>query len=141
MYLRITLTCILAALFSASVNAKGVPIKPGLWEFTTTVSMPMLPQPRVDTTTECVEEDELSPEKFNQDQDTPCDITNVVQSGNTISWSMFCPTGAGTMMQGQWKFTSFGSSISGNGAMAMEMGGQQMEIKMEWKGKRTGNCD
>ena len=140
MYLRITLTCILATLFSTGVSAKGVPIKPGLWEFTTTVSMPMLPQPQVNTTSECVEEDELSPEKFNQDQNNPCEITNTTTNGNTVSWSMRCPTGAGTTMDGNWKFTSLGNSISGNGAMTMEMGGQPMKVKMEWQGKRVGSC-
>lgn len=140
MRLPITLTCMLAALFSTQVNARGIPITPGLWEVVTTVSMPMMPQPKVTTTTKCMVEDELSPDEFNQDMGNPCEISQVVINRNTGSWSMRCPTQGGMAMVGQWKFTSTGKSISGNGTMAMNMGGQEMEIKMNWQGKRVGNC-
>ncbi len=87
MRLPITLTCMLTALFSTQVNARGIAITPGLWEVVSTVSMPMLPQPKVTTTTKYMVEEELSPDDFNKDMGNPCEISNVVISGNTGSWS------------------------------------------------------
>ena len=39
----------------SSALADGIPIEPGEWEVTTTMEMPMLPAPRVQTHTQCIE--------------------------------------------------------------------------------------
>ena len=57
-YCHIFITCLLIA--SLPVHAEGIPVEPGLWKMTSTVTMPMLPQPRVTTMTECMTKSEIS---------------------------------------------------------------------------------
>jgi len=127
-------------LFSSTAIAKGISINPGQWEMTTTMEMSMLPQPQVRSSTECVVETELSPDDFNMNKDSPCDITDVVVDGNEARWSISCPLEGGMVMEGQWEFTSGGDSINGSGSMSGEIGGTQIEFKMAWDGKRVGDC-
>lgn len=124
----------------AAVSAKGVAVTPGLWEMSMSMNMPMMPVPQERSYTECVQETEIDPEKFQMDQETPCDVNDMVVDGKTISWSLSCPGPMGTT-EGQWSFTSEGDSMHGNGAMTAEMGGQNMEFTMSWKGKRIGDCE
>ena len=132
----------LATVFLASIaSADGVSINPGLWEMTSTMTMSMMPQPQTTTVTECIENDELSPEDFNMEEDNPCNITDVTVDGNTARWSINCPTEGGPVMEGNWEITSKGDSINGNGSMSAEFAGQPMSFNMTWEGKRVGSCE
>ncbi|MFC1777202.1 DUF3617 domain-containing protein [Pseudomonadota bacterium] len=124
-----------------TANAGGVAIEPGQWEMTSTMTMSMMPQPQTTTVLECIEEDELDPESFNMDEDTPCDITDVTTDGNTARWSINCPTEGGAVMEGHWEVTSNGDSLTGKGEMTTEMAGQKMGFNMNWQGKRIGKCE
>jgi hypothetical protein len=127
--------------FVATVNAQGVSITPGQWEMTSTMTMTMLPTPQTFTVTECVEESELSPEHFNMDKENPCNFSNVEMGGDTARWSIECPSEGGPAMKGQWEFTSHGETLSGNGSMTANYGGQEMGFTMTWEGKRIGDCE
>lgn len=137
---RVILASLTAMVFSVSAVADGVTIDPGLWEMTSTMTMTMMPQPQTTTVEECIEESELSPEDFNMDEDNPCNITEVAIDGDTASWAINCPTEGG-VMEGKWKFTSAGDSISGSGTMSMDYAGQKMGFEMSWAGKRIGDCE
>lgn len=137
---RIALAFLVTMLFANVASAKGVSIDPGLWEMTATMTMSMMPQPQTTVETECIEEDEMNPEDFNMDEDNPCSITDVDIDGNTARWSINCPTENGMAMTGQWEFTSFGDSITGEGSMTANMAGQEMGFNMTWNGKRVGDC-
>ncbi len=113
---------------------------PGKWEMTMTMEMSMLPEPQTRTSTDCIEETEISPENFNMDEDSPCEFGDVEIDGNTIRWNIHCPSPAGAMT-GSWEFTSTGEAVTGKGSMSTEMGGQTMEFTMNWKGQRIGDCD
>jgi hypothetical protein len=128
------------ALLPGSVLAKGVEVEPGLWEMTMTMEMPMMPVPQVRTTTECIEENEINPDAFQMQEDSPCTIGDVVVDGDTITWTLQCPSDMG-LMAGKWSFTSQGDSMQGDGTMTMDMGGQKMVMTMSWEGKRVGDCD
>jgi hypothetical protein len=136
---RIMLTGMLL-ICSASVLAEGVPITPGKWEMTMTVEMSMLPAPQVKTSTECIEESELTPESFNMDENSPCDLADFEIDGKTVRWRLSCPTPSGNMT-GNWEFTSDDDSVVGTGSMSADMGGMAMEVNMDWKGVRLGDCD
>ncbi len=86
-------------------------------------------------------ENELSPENFNMDKDNPCDITDVKFEDDTASWSIICPSEGGPPMEGHWKMTSNGDSLTGNGSMSANFGGQEMSFSMNWEGKRVGDCE
>ncbi len=140
MNLRIALTGLTILLFSGTAVAKGISINPGQWEMTTTMEMSMLPEPQVRSSTKCITETELSPDDFNMNEDSPCDITDVSVNGNTARWSISCPVEGGIMIAGQWEFTSGGDSINGSGSMSGDAGGMQIEFKMDWEGQRIGDC-
>lgn len=141
MKLPVFLSSLSVLFFTGSIFAEGLSIEPGQWEMTMTMSMSMMPQPQTTTVSECMTEDELSPENFNMDKDNPCDITDVTFEGNTAHWSINCPTEGGPPMNGQWEITSNGDSLTGNGSMAANFSGQEMSFTMNWNGKRVGDCE
>jgi hypothetical protein len=133
--------CIMGALLASSAAwAKGVSVEPGLWEMKMTMTMPMMPAPQVRSSTECVEEDELDPEQFQMEGESPCSFGDVVVDGDTVAWTLECPSDMGSMT-GEWSFTSEGDSMHGEGAMDIDMGGQKMVFTMSWEGERVGDCD
>jgi hypothetical protein len=140
MKLSVVLSSLTALFFAVTAAAEGVSINPGQWEMTVTMTMSMMPTPKTTTVTECVKEEELNPENFNPDEDNPCAISNLDINDDRASWSIVCPTGGGPIMKGQWEFTSSGDSITGNGSMSTNYGGQEMNFAMDWQGKRTGDC-
>ncbi len=142
MKLRIILSSLVAVFFAGNTIAEGLSIEPGQWEMTMTMTMTMsmMPHPQTTRVSECITETELSPEKFNMDKDSPCDITDVNFEDDTASWSINCPTEGGPTMEGHWKMLSNGDSLTGNGSMAGNFSGQEMSFTMNWDGKRIGDC-
>lgn len=141
MRFHIILTGLTCILLTGTASAAGVPIDPGMWEMTSTMTMSVMPQPRSTTVSKCIEEDEISPENFEMDDNNPCNFTDVIIEGNKARWSINCPTDAGMVMEGQWEFTSSGDSITGSGSMSTVFSGQTMGFDMTWEGKRIGDCD
>ena len=135
------LTVITGVFLTGMATADGLAIDAGKWEMTSTMTMSMMPQPQTTTVTECIENDELSPEDFNMEEDNPCNITDVTVDGNTARWSINCPTEGGPAMEGQWEITSNGDTINGSGNMSAEFSGQAMTFAMTWEGQRIGDCD
>ena len=133
---------ILGILFLAApaARADGIPVEPGLWEMSSTMNMPMLPQPRVTTTTECMKESEISMDDMGgEDMDPNCQFEMAQVDENTMKWSFDCPVDGGTS-HGEWEATSSGDSVTGNGVITMSFQGQTMEMTMSWQGKRIGDC-
>jgi len=120
--------------------AGGIPVEPGMWEMSSTMTMPMLPQPRVTTTTECIRESEISMDDMGDGEIDPnCQFDMAQLDGNTMKWSFDCPVEGGTS-HGEWEATSSGNSVTGNGLVTMSFQGQTMEMTMSWEGKRVGDC-
>ena len=120
--------------------ADGIPVEPGMWEMSATMTMPMLAQPRVTTTTECMTESEISMDDMGgEDMDPNCQFEMAQVDGNTMKWSFDCPVDGGTS-HGEWEATSSGDSVTGNGVITMSFQGQTMEMTMSWQGKRIGDC-
>ena len=134
----------LALIFSlvpCPVFGEGIPIEPGMWEMTTTTNIPMMPQPNVSTTMECIEEGELSPQTMTDEaMDSDCTFDTMVVDGNTMQWSMHCSAPGGAS-RGVWEATSNGDTLTGGGTVSVDMQGQTMTMAMQWDGKRVGDCD
>ena len=133
---------ILGILFltAPAARADGIPVEPGLWEMSSTMNMPMLPEPRVTTTTECMKESEISMDDMGgEDMDPNCQFEMAQVDGNTMKWSFDCPVEGGTS-HGEWEATSSGDGVTGNGVITMSFQGQNMEMTMSWEGKRIGDC-
>ena len=121
-------------------RADGIPVEPGLWEMSSTVNMPMMAQPRVTTTTECMKESEISMDDMGgEDMDPNCQFEMAQVDGNTMKWSVDCPVEGGTS-HGEWEATSSGDSVTGEGLVTISFQGQAMEMTMSWEGKRIGDC-
>lgn len=120
--------------------ADGIPVEPGLWEMTSTMNMPMLPQPRVNTVTECMEKSEISVDDMGgEEMDPECNFETSQVDGNTMKWSVDCPMEGGSS-RGEWEAVSGGDTVTGNGVLTVSMPGQTMEMQMSWEGKRIGEC-
>ena len=121
--------------------AEGLPIEPGLWEMNSTMNMPMMPQPRVTTTTECIEKSEISMDDMGgEEMDPNCKFETAQIDVSTIKWSFDCPVEGGTS-HGEWEATSGGDTVTGEGLMTVSFQGQTMEMTMNWTGRRIGACD
>ncbi len=141
MYLRLILIQVVLLALAMDAHAKGITVEPGLWEMTSTMSMPMLPQPQTHSMTECFEKGEISMEDVGTgDMDPNCTFATAQVSGATLSWSFDCPVEGGGTSHGEWQATSHGDRVEGNGKITMEMQGQTMEMNMSWQGKRIGDC-
>jgi hypothetical protein len=123
------------------VLADGIAIDPGKWEMTSAVELPRMPEPKVTTVEECIDVGELSPDGIAADGlDQGCTMDSNQVSGNTMAWTMTCPS-RGSEMRGSWTATSKGDTLSGGGEMVGNFGGQEFVILMTWSGRRVGPCD
>ncbi len=138
--IAVTLLAMLTlAAVSAPRRADAIEIDPGKWQFTTTSQAPMVPTPRVETDTECIEDGTRSAKDFMQDN-KDCTISDVVDTDTVLSYKVTCPNGP-MVMKGVSNFKSTGSTMSGIMRMSMSMNGQEMTMDVKWEGKRLGPCD
>lgn len=134
-----TLLAALAA-FATPALADGIPVEPGLWKITTTMNMPMMPEPQAMSIEQCYEDaildmDDMAAEDANHD----CSFDMKQLDGDTMSWSVDCPVEGGTM-HAEWQATSSGGAVDGEGTMTMDVMGQKMDMTMSWHGERVGAC-
>jgi len=123
-----------------AIAAEGIPVEPGLWEITSTVQMPMLPQPQVNTTKECFEKSVISMEDLQtSDMDPNCTFEREQVDERTLKWIFDCPVEGGSS-HGEWQATSHGDRLEGIGTIDMNMQGQVMQMTLTWAGKRIGAC-
>ena len=131
--------------FVKVVMAEGPDLKPGKWEITTTVTMPMMPEAKVMTKTECITAEQADSGLLAAIvEDGTCKVLNKEESGNTIEFEVECGGDMDMKMRGKGYFTANGTTASGKMEMTMnipQMGGQSTKMTQEWEGKRIGNCD
>jgi len=126
-------------LSSSAMAADTISIEPGMWEMTTKMTTPMSPQPRVETSQECMTDSEIGPDHLAPNDGGDCTITESTVNGNSMNWSMQCSSPGG-VMTGGGSFTSKGDSGFGNMTMNMNIEGQAFNMEMAWEGKRIGSC-
>ena len=114
---------------------------PGKWETTTTMRMPMLAEPQVRTSTECLREGDYSAERLMRDQQG-CTIEEPVVTSTSIRWSATCPSPNGSATgRGEYTVTDDGERGHGRVTIDMAMGDQKMTMTMEIASKRVGDCN
>jgi hypothetical protein len=137
---KVSLVTISLFFTSVAAGAEGIPIEPGLWEMTSTIQMPMLPEPRVNTETECMEKSVIAMDDIQSEgMDPNCNFETKQVDEKTMQWSFDCPVEGGTS-HGEWEATSHGDRVEGGGKITMTIQGQDMEMSMNWVGKRVGAC-
>lgn len=124
-----------------TLQADGVAVEPGLWEMTTTMTMPMLPQPQTVTSTDCVEDAVLDVEEMNgEGLDPECTMDVSQPDEKTMRWMMDCPVEGGGSSHAEWQVTSNGDSVEGTGSITMTVMGQEMAMDASFSGRRVGDC-
>ena len=144
----VLIATIVPLLFAKVVLADGPNIKPGKWEIKTTVTMPMMPEAKVTTQTECITPEEASDPLAAIIEESTCKVLNKEENGNTLEFELECEGEMGMKMNGKGHFTANGTTASGKMEMTMnmpqnipQMDGQSMKMIQEWKGRRIGDCD
>ena len=139
-----TCACLLLPVSSMAANFD---MNPGKWEFTTTMTMPMMPQPQVTTMTQCVTEEEAKQDPMADLVDNGnCKILNREMKGSSLSFEMECNQ-QGMVTKGKGQFTTKGDTASGTIEMTMDMPEMPnmpagpMTMNTSWQGKRIGACD
>ncbi len=128
-----------AALAAASCAAAAQGMEPGEWEFTSTMSSPMFPQPQTSTIRQCVTKQQAEdPSRLGpQQQGSDCKVTPGARSGSSYSWSVACPkegvTGTGTS---RWSAGSVETDMN----MTVAQEGQKIQMRTQMKGRRIGPC-
>lgn len=136
---KVLLTVALAAFVSTAL-AEGIPVEPGLWSITTTMNMPMMPQPQTVTVEECFEDEVMDMDDMAMDDlDPNCTYDLGQVDGNSMRWNIDCPMEGGTS-HAEWLATSGGDTVQGEGKISISINGQNMEMNMNWTGKRIGEC-
>ena len=140
--ISIILSALLLAGPSAGADGGGIPVEPGMWEMSFTMNMPMMPQPRVTKTTECMTETEISMDDMGaSEMDPACTFEMLQLDESVMKWSVDCPVEGGTS-HGEWTATSSGTEVTGEGLVTVSIAGmsQTMEMTMSWEGHRIGEC-
>jgi len=118
--------------------ADTLPIKPGMWEVTTTTTNP-LTGPRTYTKNECMTEFEYDPQEMMKGMPADACTVNSGVNGNTLNFDMDCDMAGGTF-SGDGRFTVDGDTVDGQMQMQGSFSGQTMEMSMVSQGTRIGDC-
>jgi hypothetical protein len=130
-----------AVLAAASLSAAAQNIQPGEWEFTTTMTSPMMTQPQVGTVSKCVSKAEADdPGSFmGGNQAAGCIVTRGPAPLGSLSWSVTCEkqgvSGIGKATYGPDKIES-----EIRMTVALQEGGKKIEMINRTIGRYLGPC-
>ena len=129
---------ILSLLLCVEVAWARINLNPGKWKITTKTEMTGMGN--IDmapiTHTQCLTEADLVPQS--KEASNECQISEIHQHGNTVSWKIIC-SGQGGQMVGTGQVTYNGDSL--HGTMDMDITGAGMHVKNIITGRRIGECD
>ena len=131
------IACLL--LIAVCAPALGQEMQPGEWQFTTTMTMPGMPQPQVMNQSRCVTKEDSDPSRWADKHQgkSDCKVTGMKKSGGTQSWEVSCPS-TGMRGTGTARFTA--TTVESEMRLAGDMGGQKFEMHNKTTGKRIGAC-
>ena len=115
-------------------------MEPGEWQFTTTMTSPMMPKPQVMTHTRCVKKGDTDPSKLGGDHDkgkSDCKMTPGKMSGGNYSWEVTCPQSG---MKGSGTARATGTTVESEMRMSGTQQGKKFEMNTKTSGKRLGAC-
>ena len=124
----------------ANAATESVPFNAGKWEVISKASMPMMPQPIVNKSVECIHEKTISADHFAKQSRGNCKATDVRVNGKNIQWNMNCSV-EGNLLTGYGDMQVDDTRIKGKATISMSMQGMTMEMQTSWTGKRLGECN
>jgi hypothetical protein len=131
------LVCLM--LFALCAPAFAQEMEPGEWQFTSTMTSPMMPQPQVMNHSRCVTKEDSDPSRWadKQQAKSDCKVSPSKRSGGNYSWEVSCPS-SGMRGTGTAKVTR--STVESELRLSGDMGGQKFEMLNKTTGKRLGAC-
>lgn len=143
-----TLTAALAiAAISATacVAEEKFSVKPGKWKTTSTITLPMTPQPQVNVEETCISEEDAA---FDFDRmmgdEASCELLSSTETKTSVDFTMSCDMGGMIMTgEGAWRASDNGSTMNGDMAISGNIPGLDMAMTLNasFEGKRLGDCD
>lgn len=123
-------TCLIAS----SIHAAELNMKPGMWQWTTTMEMPGMPFaiPPV-TYSVCITKKDLVPQQPNEVEQ--CKILENKITDSAVQWKMVCTGNEGKVVS-EGKIVYTGSSAKGE----IKIVTQGMTMTSKLSGQRTGAC-
>jgi hypothetical protein len=114
---------------------KGVNMREGKWEITSTFEMEGMPagMMKPQTFTTCLKQNDYVPKDEGQKD---CTMKDIRVDGDTVTWEIVCKDSSG-----KGRVTYAGSTFDGIMETLMKEGGKDMTAKMTMKGKHMGPCD
>ena len=112
-------------------------MNPGQWQITTQTEMEGMSGMNIPPVTysQCIRKEDMVPQ--NKDESQECQVTDIQEHGDTVSWKITC-SGQNGKMQGTGTVTYKGDTMTGVMDMVIEEAG--MRIKNKMSGKRIGDC-
>lgn len=138
MTIRSVLFAVLAA---ASLPAMAQGMQPGQWQFTTTMTSPIMQQPQVGNVSKCVSKaDADDPAGFlGGDNAAECVITRGASAPGSYSWTIACDKqGVSGTGKATFDLTKIESEI--RMTVTMKEGGQKIDMLNRTVGRYLGPC-
>jgi hypothetical protein len=136
-----TRSVLFAVLAAASLPAAAQTMQPGQWQFTTTMTSPMMQQPQIGNVSRCVSKaDADDPAGYmGGDNAAGCDITRGPRTPGSESWTITCEKqGVSGTGKATFDLTKIESEI--RMTVAMKEGGQKVEMTNRTVGRYLGPC-
>jgi hypothetical protein len=137
--IRVGMILILLLLWTAPVLADSN-IQEGLWEITIRMEMPGVPSDQMKpvSSTHCLKDGQQIPQILQQDH--TCQISNTKTEGDSVSWTMKCQGGEGSM-DGSGKMTYKSNRFDGVIYLNMHRpDAGPMKVTQRISGRWVGSC-
>jgi hypothetical protein len=135
-------------LCSGAAWADGFAMKPGKWESTSIMTMPMMPEPMTVQDVRCVTEEQAQQDPLAMMlAKGQCQAVHAEEGKGRLEFEVTCQGDAGPPMTGIGHFETQGDRASGSMEMKMAMpamggdGPSEMTIHQQWEARRVGPCD
>lgn len=136
-----TSSLLFALLTAASLPAAAQNMRPGEWEFTTTMTSPMMQQPQVGTVKKCIAKTEADdPMSFmGGDKAAGCDVTRGASAPGSYNWTIACQK-QGVSGNGKASYGPDRIESEIRMTVALQEGGQKIEMVNRTLGRYLGPC-
>ena len=136
-----TKSVLFAVLAAASLPAMAQGMQPGQWQFTTTMTSPIMQQPQIGNVSKCVSKaDADDPASYlGGDNAAGCEITRGPSAPGSYSWTLNCEKqGVSGTGKATFDLTKIESEI--RMTVTMKEGGQKIEMTNRTQGRYLGPC-
>jgi hypothetical protein len=112
--------------------------KEGLYEITTTMRMPGMPELPPQKHTQCFTAKDSVPHPPRR-AGSDCSVVDVKTQGDRVTWHVKCADARGTF-EGDGSVVYAGASFTGSAVLKMTKNGENIQMTQTMEGHRVGEC-